>query len=689
MDDSHPLNDINPKACRVVVKSIGSTGLPVSLVNEGYWGINVKKDALYHFSLYARGDAGPLTVSLRGETGHVLADATLPKLTDAWQRLAVDLTANADDPVAKLVLSTSTPGAFSVNIVSLFPDDTFKHHPNGLRKDLAEMAAAMHPAFIRFPGGCYVEGGDYTANRFNWRNTVGDIAKRPGHANATWGYWSTDGLGFHEYLQFCEDLKAAPLFVVNVGMSHKEVVPMEKIPALVQEAMDGLEYANGPVDSQYGAMRAANGHPAPFNIQYVEIGNENGSWGGTNPAYTKRYKVMYDAIKAKYPQIKTVANARVELPMDIVDDHVYEAPKWFWSNIHQYDGTSRNKKPEIYVGEYADTIECGIGNQRAALAEAAYMTGFERNADVVKMSSYAPMYVQTNNRLWNPDAIVFDSSRVFGTPSYWVQCLYAENRPDVSLPTDVSVPEAEKPSVAKGGIGLGTWATTAEYKDIVVTVAGKTVYASGGDTAGAKWNPQQGQWSEKDGLIKQTGGGENLKSLLSLSALTDATDYTVTLKARKTGGNEGFLILFHANDTGNFSWWNIGGWGNTLTGIETGSAGQKAEDGPRSPNHVETGRWYDLKIELTGRRTRCYIDGQLVKDVTDTQPVRFTAIAGRKDDGYVVKVVNGSSAAVTSQLTFTGDKLQPTGQSITLASTNDADENTFADPMKISPKTAS
>jgi alpha-L-arabinofuranosidase len=678
LDDSKPLNAENPKAARIDIPEDGNHRLPpVAIENGGYWGIGVKKNALYHLSFYARCSSdfdGALTASLIGHDDQVLAKAEAGTPDGEWKKFTVDLTASADDATARLSISANAVGSIWFNVVSLFPDDTFKHRPNGLRKDLAEMVEALHPAFMRFPGGCYVEGGDYTANAFRWKKTVGDIAHRPGHADAIWGYWSTDGLGYLEYLQLCEDIHATPLFVVNVGMAHREAVAMEKMDSFVQEALDGIEYANGAISTKYGAMRAADGHPKPFGLKYVEIGNENG-WGRWYNDYNQRYKLMYDAIKARYPEIQTIATTRIGEPMDMIDDHVYQAPGWFWGNIHQYDNTPRNQKPDIYVGEYADTKDCGHGNLRAALAEAAYMTGFERNSEVVKMSSYAPMFVQTNDRKWNPDAMIFDSSRSFGTPSYWVQALYAQNRPDAVVPMDLQVDAPVGTPVSKGTIGVGTWNAQAEYRDIQVD--GKPV-------TGGEWKPLGGDWSNQNGVISQTGGGEDRRDVLSLPALSDASDYTVTLKARKTGGDEGFLVLFHNTDEQNYFWWNIGGWGNTGTAVEKAVNGQKSELGTRGKSHIETGRWYDLKIEVKASHIRCFIDGKLVQDTSEIPAPRFTAIAGRRGKDLILKVVNGTAVANTTLLKLDSE-VQPTGQAITLSSEDDGNENTFEEPMKIAP----
>jgi alpha-L-arabinofuranosidase len=338
-----------------------------------------------------------------------------------------------------------------MDMVSLFPKETFKGRENGIRKDLGQMIADMKPAFVRFPGGCYVEG-NLMANAFRWKKSIGDIAERSGHMGI-WGYYSTGGLGYHEYLQFCEDLGAEPLFVINCGMAHGDSIPMDQLQEYVQDALDAIEYANGPVDSKWGSLRAKAGHPKPFHLKMIEVGNENGG-----KLYDERYAVFYDALKARYPEVKIVANERggipTSRPREIVDEHYYSSPEFFMRQARRYDSYDRSNY-KVYVGEYATTQSAGLGNVIAALGEAAFMTGLERNGDVVTMASYAPLLVNPNWRGWNPNAIVFDSSRAYGIPSYHVQTMFAKNRADVVVPVAVESPVAPPPTKARM-IGVGT-----------------------------------------------------------------------------------------------------------------------------------------------------------------------------------------------------------------------------------------
>jgi len=687
LDSRRPLNAANTEALRVDVSAALPEGR-VGVANTGYWGIPVRRGAAYRLALHMRGSGLPLTATLEGAKGQIYARANLGSATDGWTQKTVRLVAAADNPAARLVIATTRPGRYWLNVVSLFPEKTFRDRPNGLRPDLAEKVAALRPAFLRFPGGCYVEGGDLLANRFRWKTTVTDIATRPGHNNDIWHYWSTDGLGYHEYLQMCEDMHTAPMFVVNCGMSHKELVPMDQLEPYVQDALDAIEYANGPVASKWGALRTKNGHPAPFGLKYVEIGNENGLWqgfGGTRADYTPRYHRFYDAIKARYPGIVTIANTRVDAPMEMVDDHNYNSPGWFWENTHFYDKADR-KGPKIYLGEYATTTDAGKGNLRAALADAAWMTGLERNSDIVTMASYAPLFVNIHDRAWNPDAIGFDASHSFGTPSYYVQQLFAENRVTKVLP--ITFPNPARPVRSRGGIGLGTWATQAEFKDITVTMPdGATAYASNFAQDTANWRAQSGHWSVVDGAYQQSAGDTDRRALLELPALTQATDYTVSLKARKLGGDEGFLVLFHAPNTDNYYWWNVGGWGNTLSVIEKSVGGVKNPLGPRVPLHLETGRWYSVRIALEGSHIRCYLDDKLLADVEDTAAPLLAADAGKAPDGsLILKFVNGTEAPVPARIDLAGaGRIASTGVVTTLTSAALIDENSLDVPKRVAP----
>jgi len=681
IDRSKPLSEKNTRCLKLHIAQTDSGRVGIS--NAGYWGMNLRQNEAYDLSLYARcsdGFTAPINASLEGPDGKVLAEARIEGLTNQWKRFTASLTSNADTPAARLVLSTTGTGTIWFDVISLMPHQTWKGRPNGLRPDLAEMLNGLRPAFVRFPGGCWVEG-DILAFATRWKRTIGDIADRWNQWNI-WQYYSTNGLGFHEYLVMCEDLGAQPLFVINCGMSHRENVPMDKMGEWVQDALDAIEYANGPVESTWGALRVKAGHPAPFNLKYVEIGNENGG-----PAYQERYALFHDALRAKYPDLKLIANVPTDKrPADIIDEHYYSNPEFFIANAAKYDTYDR-KGPRIYVGEYAVTANCGAGNLRGALGEAAFMTGMERNSDIVIMASYAPLFANVHYKKWNPDLINFDSSRVFGTPSYWVQKMFSEHRPDIILPTDLKAPTEAKVEPKRGGIGVGTWCTQAEFKDIRVTQGDRILFTSDLSKGADGWRHfRNGDWWAQNGTLRQTGPAEDCRAV---AGDPQWSDITYSLKARKLSGAEGFLILFQVADDANWLWWNLGGWGNVRHGIERCDSGAKSPLGDSVPGQIETGRWYDIRIELKGLDIRCFLDGKQIHYVKHQPTHALYAVAGRSDAAgeIVIKVVNVSNTAQDARIDLAGVReVAPAATSILLTSSKPEDENTLAEPMKVSPK---
>lgn len=688
VDTAQPLNDKNPRSLRLEIGSQGKGRIGVA--NEGYWGMGVTAGTSYQLSFYARGDGatpGRWTASLIGSNNEVIATGAPTALpTRTWKQFTCTLTATKSDPKAHLLLlNDAARGTLWLDMVSLMPHNTWRQRRNGLRPDLAGMLDGLRPAFVRFPGGCFVEG-DRLADAFRWKQTIGDIAYRPGHPNVIWGYRSTDGLGYHEYLQMCEDLGSEALYVINCGMAHKEVAPLDQLDEWVQDALDAVEYARGPITSRWGAMRAWNGHPKPFNLKYMQIGNENGG-----PAYNERYARFYDALKARYPDIRIIANVwgsrPTSRPLDIVDEHYYQSPEWFIAHANHYDNYDR-KGPKIYVGEYAVTSRNGgQGNLRAAIGEAAFMTGMERNGDIVAMSSYAPLFTHVNDRRWNPDLIGFDSARAYGTPSYYVQQLFSRNRGDIVLPTEITAAEA-KGLQGQGGIGLATWLTQAEFKDVTVTRDGQTLLTSDFTTGTTGWQAKAGEWKAEEGAYRQSSRGEGMRSL---AGDPKWTDYTLSLKARKLGGAEGFLIMFRVQDDANWYWWNIGGWNNTRHAIERSVGGAKSVISNELAGSIETGRWYDIKIELQGARIRCYLDGKLIHNFEERGPAPLHAVASRQDKSgdLILKVVNVSAAPQETQITLQGaGKVASQGTATVLTSSSPDDENSLEQPAKVAPVTS-
>lgn len=715
LDKSRPLNANNPTALKLEITSTASGR--VGVVNQGFkgarwnkkWGLSpfnteqpvgdyaalfaeaakkstsgiaVEKGKEYRLSLYARcGDGGavPLAVSIEKLNGTVLASGKVTGLASDWKKFQIPLIASDTDSNARLVISASAPGTVYLDMVSLFPTETFKGRENGIREDLGRMIAAMKPAFLRFPGGCYVEG-DFMADAFRWKKTIGDIAERPGHW-CRWGYYCTYGLGYHEYLQFCEDIGAEPLFVINCGMSHKEHVPLEQLDEFVQDALDAIEYANGPVESRWGALRAKAGHPAPFNLKLIQIGNENGG-----KPYDERYARFYDAIKASHPGVKIVANfwrgIPESRPIELLDEHYYNTPEFFMREARRYDSYDRGSGYRIYCGEYAVTQQCGMGNHIAALGEAAFMTGLERNSDIVEMSSYAPLLVHPEWRAWNPNAIVFDSSRAYGTPSYHAQAMFANHRADVLVGTTVESPVVVPP-VKEGMIGVALKSGQAEFREIRVSQGGKPVYEWDPARGLAEWKTQDGRWEIRNGALCQTGTADFSHALLNRPV---GAIYTLTLKARKIDGPEGFMVLFQ-NQLEQNSWertcWNLGGWYNTKHVLQGADMGDERVDG-----QIETGRWYEIRLEVNPGGVTCWLDGRPLQKLEYRRIDSLYATAGLNaaGDELILKVVNVSGSALKTPITLRGVKqLAPTGSALVMAG-HPTDENSFETPAKVTPK---
>jgi alpha-L-arabinofuranosidase len=660
----------------------------LGVANSGYWGIPVTKGAAYSFSMNVMALDGinrTLKVVLESPEEKVLASSDINGVTSEWKQFTSTMVAEENCPAARLVIRITEPGQLFFDLVSLFPKETFKSRPNGLRSDLAGMLSNLKPSFVRFPGGCWVEG-DYLGTSYRWKQTIGEVGDRRYQYNL-WQYFSTNGLGYHEYLQLCEDLHAEPLFVINCGMSHHENVPIYQMKPWVQDALDAIEYANGSADSRWGSMRAKNGHPAPFNLKYMEIGNENGG-----PAYAERYALFYDAVKAKYPQMHLIVNVwggyPKDRPVEIIDEHYYSSAKFFVANADRYDAYDRNG-PKIYVGEYAVTKGCGNGNLRAALGEAAFMTGMERNSDVVSMASYAPLFANVNYKKWNPDLINFNGVEAYCTPSYYVQELFSANRGNVVLKSDLEVPndEPESPRPHNGKIGVGTWKTEAEFKDIKVMKDGKLLYASDFESGAKEWTRMNGDWKLVDGVLRQSDLEPNRSAIAGDSLWTD---YTYTLKARKLGGSEGFLILFSVKGRDDWVWWNIGGWGNTQHAIEVSEEDGKSIMGKEVFGSVETGRWYDVRIELSGEHIKCYLDGKLIHDIAydllSIRPLHAVASKIASTGEIILKVVNVSNKGIDTRIDLQGvGHLDPRAEMSVLTSADPKDENSIAEPRKIMP----
>jgi alpha-L-arabinofuranosidase len=468
--DDSPFDTNNPHYVRL--QSEGTALFGIS--NQGFRGMGLRRGEAYDFSARIRHISGHpvLKLQLYGGDGTLLDSVDLKNFSDDWQKYTAKLHPNATDPDARLAVLLDGKGTLDLDFISLFPEDTWKHRPGGLRADMVQALADLHPGFLRFPGGCIVEGS-ILSRRYQWKHTIGPVEDRPLLVNRwnyefvhrpTPDYYQSFGLGFFEYFQLCEDIGAEPLPILNCGMACQfnsgELCPLDELQPYIQDALDLIEFANGPTNSTWGAKRAALGHPAPFHLTMLGVGNEQ--WG---QQYIDRYLKFATAIKAKYPGIQLVSAAGPspddqrfkfawsklrELHADIIDEHCYARPDWFFNNTHRYDDYDRNG-PKVFMGEYA-AQSVGVvstkneNNLECALSEAAYMTGLERNADVVRMASYAPLFANTRAWQWKPDLIWVDSLHVCRTPNYYVQQLFSCNRGDEVLPTTLE--EKSSPTYA-------------------------------------------------------------------------------------------------------------------------------------------------------------------------------------------------------------------------------------------------
>ncbi|MBC2605103.1 alpha-L-arabinofuranosidase C-terminal domain-containing protein [Pelagicoccus albus] len=466
VDAGRPLHRNNPT---YGVFKVDNASGKAAIRNPGFDGISVEEGKSYNVSAFARllhigprwtpakpeEKAPELIARIVAQNGDIIAESKLPPLTTDWSKLKTSLVAQKTDTHASFELVATEAGGIALDIVSLFPADTFRGRENGLRKDIAQTIADLHPRFIRFPGGCLVHGNG-VENFYDWKDSVGPLETRKGQPNL-WGYHQSVGLGYFEYFQFCEDIGAIPVPVVAAAVSCQHTgqtfdigqscLPIEEMERYIQDTLDLIEWANGPADSKWGSLRAAAGHPEPFGLKYVGVGNED----KMTPEFEERFKLINDAIQNAHPEITVIGTVGPfpdgedfeigwsianELQLEVVDEHYYRDPDWFWDNLDRYDSYDRSES-KVYLGEYAAHDEGRRLTLRSALAEAAFMTSLERNGDVVIMASYAPLLAKIGRTQWNPDLIYFDNQTVYPTISYEVQKLFGETRGDEYLQAEI------------------------------------------------------------------------------------------------------------------------------------------------------------------------------------------------------------------------------------------------------------
>ena len=685
-----PLHRNTPNAMQLTISNMRDGG-SARLINSGYWGMGISKGEKYDLRFYVRSADYQGTIGAEitdSETGQVLGRVNLKKKNiKEWTEYTGVITGKGTTAKGQLELVFTAPGTVFVDYVSLFPRHTFKNRRNGLRPDLARMLQGLHPKFMRWPGGCIVEGATF-ANRVKWKETLGDPMTRPGEWDL-WGYRADWGMGYHEFLQFCEDLGMNGMFVGNAGLSctwrnGDYVDTQEELDAVVQDFRDAIEYALGdPATNKWAKMRADAGHPKPFPLKYVEIGNEN-----FDPMYVKHFNYIYGFLQKEYPQIIFINNLNhtdpllSQMPGDyMVDPHWYVNPDYFFNNNHLFDQASRAH--DIYVGEYACNSGVGGGNLLAAISEAAFILGMERNSDVVKMASYAPLFENVNHKDWTCNLIHYNSNQTYGRASYYVQKMAAENRPTYNVFVDETTREISTGPFRAGGIGLGSYATDCEFRNVKIAQNNQVT-----EYGPRRFEHKKGVWEVNGDVLSQHSDQTNTLSQLSGFK---SDNYTLTLQARRTGGREGFFIYYGLDDSGRNGYGvNVAGWDNKATAVQP--MGNGVTDGYVSEKVGQTldnDRWYDVKLVVTPETATLYIDGKIITTAKPMTKTRQYCQTGYDEQTHelVIKVVNGTEEPYKRAFNIQGvDRVEARGRVITLAGDATA-ENTFQEPEKLSPST--
>ena len=712
VNDETRLNAMNRNQLRLTAKAAGD-GIRNLGFNNGF---AVKDAATYDGYLWARSTtAQDLTVRVENAAGTATLASAPVALdgSDTWKKYPFTLTATATTDAGRLVVLAGAPSVIGLDMVSVMPDDRWVGPVNGksvLRKDLAEKIASMKPSFLRFPGGCvtnvgtfrsYAESGYADRRRtYQWKETIGPVEERPTNWNF-WGYNQSYGIGYLEYLEFAEDLGAEPLPVLSVGANGcgstiPEMHDQTLIDRWVDDTVDLIEFANGGVDTEWGARRAALGHPKPFGLKMIGLGNEENT-----TTFEANFPQFRDAIKAKYPDVKIVSNSgpapsgsrfdtlwnfnRTQ-KVDLVDEHYYMDPSWFLANTHRYDSYDRSG-PKVFLGEYASKGNT-FGN---ALAEASYMTALQRNADVVRLASYAPLLANESYVQWAPDAIWFDNDESWESPNWKVQKMFGNNVGDSVVPSTFDG-AVNQPDDIMGGVFLSTWSTAAAYDNVKVTsnADGATLF-SDQFADGSQWSPQTGSWAvDGSGRYVQSSTSVNdARSIVTGAYAKDWSNYTLELDATKLSGAEGFLIGFGATGTNNFYWWNLGGWGNTRSVLQHASGGSASEVKALEGRSLVTGQTYHVKVVVQGHSISLYLDGelQMTYDEAAASEKLFQVVTRDQATGDIVaKVVNNATTPVRTRVDVSDAQIEPTGTVTQLAAAPSA-TNTKANPDNVAPVT--
>lgn len=694
IQDSHPYSRRNP---HYLVCEIFETGMGAGVRNTGFTpGMYLQKGEKYRFSCLAATDGRgelPLRLVLENDEGRNLGQADIVVSNGTvWNHYEAEITAQETTTAGNLSIYIDAVGRLYLDMVSLFPQKTFMQQRNGLRADIATLLADLKPRFMRFPGGCLVHDGSINAedrdSLYRWKNTIGVLEERPARRN-NWGYNQTLGLGYYEYFCFCEEIGAKPLPVLPAGYDphHQRKVAFDQLDEWIQEALDLISFANDDASAQWGRIRCELGHPEPFGLEYIGIGNEEVGEG-----FFERYPYFHKAIKEKYPDIQIIAssgpfaaggeyekgwNCARRNHADLIDEHYYMAPEWFLANHHRYDSFDE-KDPRVFLGEYASWGNTWYN----ALIEASYMTGMERNSEKVGLACYAPLLCNVNYINWKPDMIWFDNHQAYGTANYYVQKLFMNHQGDDRIELEMtgiddSVTMQDDP---KGGFGLRTEPdTVVRYSQIMIEDIQNGTIWKDSEVYFVGDNVEQYISADPDARVVT----EDI-----LLHTVESDHYIITVKGEMLYGRRGFMLQYGNRDEKNRYQWEIGGWQNMDSALTQDIAGRNSCL-TQSSFTVAADREYELKLEIEGRHLKAYIDGELIHEIyhapVKIEPLYTAASVDRQTGDIIVKLVNVQKRPIDTVLHMEGTE-QAKGTAYIMSGFALEDENSFAEPLKVSPR---